>query len=118
MSGTNSPFVLQAIAQLGWSEPTPIQEKAIPLALEGKDVLARARTGSGKTAAYVIPVVQKLLDSKVVSFFFCITFMCDLLAVKLFSDVTCRLTSACNGNIIINGCDFFSVMYKDLEIDF
>ncbi|XP_025095256.1 probable ATP-dependent RNA helicase DDX56 [Pomacea canaliculata] len=57
--------ILKAIAQLGWSEPTPIQEKAIPLALEGKDVLARARTGSGKTAAYVIPVVQKLLDSKV-----------------------------------------------------
>ena len=57
-------FLLQAIASLGWGEPTLIQEKAIPLALEGKDVLARARTGSGKTAAYAIPVIQKILHSK------------------------------------------------------
>lgn len=54
----------QAISQLGWSEPTPIQEKAIPLALEGKDILARARTGSGKTAAFCIPVIQKILTTK------------------------------------------------------
>uniref|UniRef100_A0A8C6UAD4 Probable ATP-dependent RNA helicase DDX56 n=1 Tax=Neogobius melanostomus TaxID=47308 RepID=A0A8C6UAD4_9GOBI len=56
--------VLKAVADLGWSQPTLIQEKAIPLALEGKDLLARARTGSGKTAAYAIPVIQRLLDSK------------------------------------------------------
>ncbi|XP_064602237.1 probable ATP-dependent RNA helicase DDX56 [Liolophura sinensis] len=56
--------ILKAVAKLGWSSPTPIQERAIPLALEGKDVLARARTGSGKTAAFVIPVVQKILLAK------------------------------------------------------
>ncbi|XP_072310346.1 probable ATP-dependent RNA helicase DDX56 [Eucyclogobius newberryi] len=56
--------LLKAVADLGWSQPTLIQEKAIPLALEGKDLLARARTGSGKTAAYAIPVIQRLLDSK------------------------------------------------------
>ena len=56
--------MVQAIAAQGWSSPTPIQEKAIPLALEGKDILARARTGSGKTAAFCIPVVQKLLMAK------------------------------------------------------
>ncbi|XP_020787638.2 probable ATP-dependent RNA helicase DDX56 [Boleophthalmus pectinirostris] len=56
--------VLKAIADLGWSQPTLIQEKAIPLALVGKDLLARARTGSGKTAAYAIPVIQRLLNSK------------------------------------------------------
>uniref|UniRef100_A0A8C5MIC4 Probable ATP-dependent RNA helicase DDX56 n=1 Tax=Leptobrachium leishanense TaxID=445787 RepID=A0A8C5MIC4_9ANUR len=56
--------VLKAIADLGWIKPTLIQEKAIPLALEGKDLLARARTGSGKTAAYSIPVIQNLLQSK------------------------------------------------------
>ncbi|XP_041477062.1 probable ATP-dependent RNA helicase DDX56 [Lytechinus variegatus] len=56
--------VLKALAKLGWSSPTLIQEKAIPLALEGKDILARARTGSGKTAAYAIPLVQKVLSSK------------------------------------------------------
>jgi ATP-dependent RNA helicase DDX56/DBP9 len=61
----NSFFILfQAIAKLGWAEPTLIQEKAIPLSIEGKDVLARARTGSGKTAAYAIPVIQKILTSK------------------------------------------------------
>ncbi|XP_056129684.1 probable ATP-dependent RNA helicase DDX56 [Lampris incognitus] len=56
--------LLKAIAELGWAQPTLIQEKAIPLALEGKDLLARARTGSGKTAAYAVPVIQHILDSK------------------------------------------------------
>ncbi|XP_076876763.1 putative ATP-dependent RNA helicase DDX56 [Brachyhypopomus gauderio] len=56
--------LLKAIADLGWAQPTLIQEKAIPLALDGKDVLARARTGSGKTAAYAIPLIQGLLTSK------------------------------------------------------
>ncbi|XP_063536052.1 probable ATP-dependent RNA helicase DDX56 [Cydia strobilella] len=53
--------IIKAIAQLAWSEPTLIQETAIPLLLEGKDVLMRARTGSGKTAAFTIPVIQKIL---------------------------------------------------------
>ncbi|XP_072514475.1 probable ATP-dependent RNA helicase DDX56 [Salminus brasiliensis] len=56
--------LLKAIADLGWAHPTLIQEKAIPLALEGKDLLARARTGSGKTAAYAVPVIQQILASK------------------------------------------------------
>lgn len=56
--------ILEAIARLGWKEPTLIQEKAIPYMLEGKDVLARARTGSGKTGAFVIPTIQKILEGK------------------------------------------------------
>lgn len=56
--------ILKALAKLGWKKPTLVQEKAIRLALVGKDVLARARTGSGKTGAYVIPVVNKILTSK------------------------------------------------------
>lgn len=56
--------LLKALADLGWAQPTLIQEKAIPLALEGKDILARARTGSGKTAAYAVPVIQRILASK------------------------------------------------------
>ncbi|CAK8684063.1 unnamed protein product [Clavelina lepadiformis] len=56
--------LLKAIAKLGWSEPTPIQEKAIPLALDGKDILSRARTGSGKTAAFSVPVIQQILRAK------------------------------------------------------
>ncbi|XP_004349501.2 ATP-dependent RNA helicase dbp9 [Capsaspora owczarzaki ATCC 30864] len=55
------PRLQRAIAKLGWSRPTLIQAKAIPLALQGKDILARARTGSGKTAAYAIPVIQRIL---------------------------------------------------------
>ncbi|CAI5667757.1 putative ATP-dependent RNA helicase DDX56 [Oreochromis niloticus] len=56
--------LLKAVADLGWSKPTLIQEKVIPLALDGKDLLARARTGSGKTASYGIPVIQRILASK------------------------------------------------------
>lgn len=56
--------ILKAIAKLGWLEPTLIQENAIPLLLEGKDILIRARTGSGKTAAFAIPLIQKILSNK------------------------------------------------------
>ncbi|XP_033113374.1 probable ATP-dependent RNA helicase DDX56 [Anneissia japonica] len=56
--------LLKDIAKLGWEKPTVIQEQAIPMILEGKDVLARARTGSGKTAAFVVPLIQKILLRK------------------------------------------------------
>lgn len=56
--------ILMAILQLGWDDPTPIQETAIPLILEGRDILAKARTGSGKTGAYAIPILQKILTIK------------------------------------------------------
>ncbi|KAI7872806.1 P-loop containing nucleoside triphosphate hydrolase protein [Spinellus fusiger] len=57
------PRLARAIAQLNFTHPTLVQQKAIPLALAGKDILARARTGSGKTAAYVMPIVQKILQA-------------------------------------------------------
>ncbi|NXF83734.1 DDX56 helicase, partial [Sclerurus mexicanus] len=53
--------LLRAVAELGWAAPTAIQAQAIPLALEGRDLLARARTGSGKTGAYGLPLLHKLL---------------------------------------------------------
>lgn len=56
--------ILRALAEQGFARPTLVQAKAIPLALEGRDILARARTGSGKTAAYCIPLVQKILKVK------------------------------------------------------
>ena len=59
-----SPVLLKALSDLGFARPTLVQEKAIPLALENRDILARARTGSGKTAAYSIPLVQKILNAK------------------------------------------------------
>ncbi|KAI8992635.1 P-loop containing nucleoside triphosphate hydrolase protein [Pilobolus umbonatus] len=58
------PRLARAIAQLDFTKPTPVQVEAIPLALSGKDILARARTGSGKTAAYALPILQKILTQK------------------------------------------------------
>jgi ATP-dependent RNA helicase DDX54/DBP10 len=52
--------LLKAISKKGFSVPTPIQRKAIPLVLSGTDVVGMARTGSGKTAAFVIPMIEKL----------------------------------------------------------
>ncbi|KAK8216440.1 putative ATP-dependent RNA helicase DBP10 [Phyllosticta capitalensis] len=52
--------LLKAVTRKGFSVPTPIQRKTIPLVLEGQDVVGMARTGSGKTAAFVIPMLEKL----------------------------------------------------------
>nr|PNR26174.1 hypothetical protein PHYPA_030748 [Physcomitrium patens] len=53
--------LLRALSKKGLSYPTPVQAKAMPLILEGKDVVARAKTGSGKTLSYLLPLVHKLL---------------------------------------------------------
>ncbi len=50
--------ILEAIKEEGYTQPTPVQEKAIPILLEGKDLLGCAQTGTGKTAAFAIPVIQ------------------------------------------------------------
>ncbi|PLX84186.1 MAG: ATP-dependent helicase [Desulfuromonas sp.] len=55
-----APPILQAIAACGYNEPTPIQAKSIPEVLAGRDVLASAQTGTGKTAAFMLPVLQRL----------------------------------------------------------
>jgi ATP-dependent RNA helicase RhlE len=56
------PSLLQGIKELGFARPTPIQGDAIPPALEGRDVLACAQTGSGKTAAFLLPILNKLIE--------------------------------------------------------
>jgi ATP-dependent RNA helicase DeaD len=57
--------LLQSIRELGFEEPTPIQRQAIPLLLEGRDVVAQAQTGTGKTAAFALPLLQRLdIDSR------------------------------------------------------
>ena len=55
-----APFLLRALAEQGYENPTPIQQQAIPLALAGHDLLAGAQTGTGKTAAFGLPVLQHL----------------------------------------------------------
>jgi ATP-dependent RNA helicase RhlE len=68
----NSPFkalniiepILRAIAVEGYKTPTPIQEQAIPIVLKGKDLLGCAQTGTGKTAAFAVPILQILTANK------------------------------------------------------
>ena len=58
------PAIMRGIEDLGFTEPTEIQRNAVPPALEGRDVLACAMTGSGKTAAFVLPILQHMADSR------------------------------------------------------
>ncbi len=58
------PDVLRAVADAGYIEPTPIQEKAIPIALQGRDLLGCAQTGTGKTAAFTLPMIDILAEGK------------------------------------------------------
>ena len=59
-----SPELLRAVAHEGYAEPTPVQLQAIPFVLEGRDLLAGAQTGTGKTAAFVLPMIQRLHASR------------------------------------------------------
>ena len=56
--------LLMGIFEKGYEKPSPIQEESIPIALAGRDILARAKNGTGKTAAYLIPVLEKLDTGK------------------------------------------------------
>ena len=59
-----SEHLLATLAELNFTAPTSVQEQAIPLVLEGKDVLAGAQTGTGKTAAFGLPIIQRLIETK------------------------------------------------------
>jgi ATP-dependent RNA helicase RhlE len=58
------PSLLSRCESLGYFEPTPIQKQAIPAALDGEDIIACAETGTGKTAAFVLPVLQMIIEEK------------------------------------------------------
>lgn len=60
--------LLQAVAHQKYQAPTLVQSKVVPLALNGQDVLAKAKTGSGKTAAYLLPLLHNILKRKQVCF--------------------------------------------------
>src|SRR4051812_23652990 len=55
------PPLVQATREMGYTEPTPIQQEAIPPALLGQDLIATAQTGTGKTAAFLLPILQQLM---------------------------------------------------------
>src|SRR5258705_8626812 len=54
------PELLRAVTEQGYTEPTPIQAQAIPVVLAGRDLLGAAQTGTGKTAGFVLPILQLL----------------------------------------------------------
>ncbi|MGB4246596.1 MAG: DEAD/DEAH box helicase [Pseudohongiellaceae bacterium] len=55
--------LLKSVDKLGFEQPTPVQQQAIPLAMAGKDLLVNAATGSGKTAAFLLPILQRMITS-------------------------------------------------------
>ena len=55
-----SAEILRAVTEQGYTIPTPIQDQAIPLVLQGKDLMGRAQTGTGKTAAFALPMLERL----------------------------------------------------------
>ena len=58
------PFLQDAIAKLGFTEPTPIQKEMIPLVLKGKSAIGQAHTGTGKTHSFLLPIVQRIIEEK------------------------------------------------------
>ncbi|MEO8648357.1 MAG: DEAD/DEAH box helicase, partial [Acidobacteriota bacterium] len=58
------PFFTDRCEQLGFTEPTPVQKQAIPVVLDGQDIIATAETGTGKTAAFMLPILQRLSEAK------------------------------------------------------
>ena len=58
------PAIQKAVEQAGYTQPTPIQQQAIPAVLAGRDLLAAAQTGTGKTAGFVLPILQRLSQTK------------------------------------------------------
>ena len=71
------------IFEKGWEKPSPIQEASIPIAQSGRDILARAKNGTGKTGAYTIPILDQIDPSK------------DYIQGKLTSFVCCALKFPC-----------------------
>jgi ATP-dependent RNA helicase DeaD len=61
-----SDALVSTLSGLGYDEPTPIQAQAIPLLLAGRDVIAQAQTGTGKTAAFALPIIEQVIDQPVV----------------------------------------------------
>ena len=63
-----SADLIRAVTELGYTEPTPVQDQAIPLVLQGRDLLAAAQTGTGKTAAFALPILEQFRERANASF--------------------------------------------------
>ena len=59
-----NPDILRAVAEQGYVEPTPIQQQAIPAVLQGRDLMASAQTGTGKTAGFTLPLLELLVKNQ------------------------------------------------------
>jgi len=79
------------IFEKGWEKPSPIQEASIPIALAGRDVLARAKNGTGKTGAYIIPLLERIDTTKNV-----VQGLNKLHVVWLYNARMCLLFHYCN----------------------
>ena len=55
-----SPKIMAGISDMGFEEPSPIQKQAITIAMQGKDIIGQAQTGTGKTAAFGIPILERI----------------------------------------------------------
>ena len=58
------PELVQAVVERGYEAPTPIQTQVIPVMLTGRDVIGQAQTGTGKTAAFVLPILDRLIRGR------------------------------------------------------
>ncbi len=58
------PSLMEGIEAMGFQTPTPIQQQAMPAILEGRDIIGSAQTGTGKTAAFLLPVIQKIISEE------------------------------------------------------
>ncbi|XP_056168825.1 DEAD-box ATP-dependent RNA helicase 10-like isoform X1 [Syzygium oleosum] len=97
--------LLEACETLGWKNPTKIQVEAIPHALEGKDMIGLAQTGSGKTGAFALPILQALLDSPQ-AFFTCVLSPTRELAIQIaeqFEALGCGIGVRCA--VLVGGVD-------------
>lgn len=73
--------LLMGIFEKGYEKPSPIQEQSIPIALAGRDIMARAKNGTGKTAAYLIPLLERVdIDSKKIQGIFLFAKLCSVVS--------------------------------------
>ncbi|TVU19381.1 hypothetical protein EJB05_35526 [Eragrostis curvula] len=99
------PELVAACDAMKWTKPTKIQEEAIPYALQGRDLIALAQTGSGKTAAFALPIMQALLEHRM-PFFACVLSPTRELAIQIadqFQDLGKGIGVVCS--VLVGGVD-------------